>query len=71
MTGDKLDVSLVDQALLAELELTIALMVAANGSDRHLTAEEIDELLGVPSRPARGAVPGQRTDSGDTQLVVH
>jgi len=60
VSGDNLDVSLVDQVLLAELELTISLMVAANGSEQHLTPDEIDDLLGVgPLAPPR-PIPTQR-----------
>jgi hypothetical protein len=47
--NDKLDVSLVDTVLLAELELTTNLIIAASQSERHLSQVEIDALLGVPS----------------------
>lgn len=69
MSDDKLDVSLIDLVLLSELELTATLMVAANGSDEHLTAEEIDELLGVQPPSAMRAIPVQRASSGDDPLA--
>ena len=71
MGDDNLDVSLIDMVLLSELELTATLMVAANGSDDHLTVEEIDELLGVQSASATRAIPVPRTDSGDDPPAGH
>jgi len=50
--NDPLDVSLVDTVLLAELELTTELMIAATQSDRHLSQDEIDVLLGLAPRVA-------------------
>jgi len=50
---DPLDVDLEDAELLGEVEMTAALIVAANQSDAHLSDEEIDEILGL--------VPEQRT----------
>lgn len=44
---DPLDVELTDADLLGEVEMTAALIVAANQSDRHLTTAEIDAILGV------------------------
>ena len=41
-SGDLLDVQLAD-----EIELVSDLVVAASSSPRHLTPEEIDELLGI------------------------
>lgn len=49
--SDQFDVTLEDVALLAEVELTTNLMIAATGSDRPLTIEEIDLLLGVEPAP--------------------
>ena len=60
VSGDNLDVSLVDQVLLTELELTISLMVAANGSEQHLTPEEIDDVLGVAPLGEPRPIPTQR-----------
>ncbi|WP_374970567.1 hypothetical protein [Terrabacter sp. BE26] len=50
-SGDLLDVQLAD-----EIELVSDLVVAASSSPRHLTHEEIDQLLGV---------------SGDRQVAPH
>jgi hypothetical protein len=61
--SDKFDVSLVDTALLAELELTTTLMVAANESDRHLTPDEVDALLGLPPNVRAGTAPQAASDS--------
>ncbi len=47
---DQFDVSLEDADLLGEVELTTNLIIAASESDEHLSAEEIDEILGVHSR---------------------
>ena len=64
---DQFDVSLEDDELLDEGELTASLMVAANRADRHLTQDEIDEVLGLdkqfPSqRPGTSwPDPGART----------
>ena len=45
--SDPFDVSLEDGDLLAEVELTTNLIIAASESDEHLTREEIDRILGV------------------------
>ncbi len=50
---DQFDVTLEDQDLLREVELTTNLIIAASETDEHLTLEEIDQILGV-SRPAAG-----------------
>jgi hypothetical protein len=53
---DQFDVSLEDDDLLGEVELTTTLIIAASEAEEHLSQEEIDRLLGVtPRRP-----PGQR-----------
>lgn len=44
---DALDVSLHDDDLREEVELTTQLIVAANESDQALTMQEIDAILGV------------------------
>jgi hypothetical protein len=54
--NDQFDVSLEDDDLLDEVELTASLMVAANQAERHLTQAEIDEVLGVSP-----GFPRQRT----------
>jgi hypothetical protein len=45
MAGDYLDVSLVDDELLAEVELTANLIVAAADSAGPLSADAVDRLL--------------------------
>jgi hypothetical protein len=47
---DQFDVTLEDQDLLREVELTTNLIIAASETDEHLSLEEIDAILGV-SRP--------------------
>jgi hypothetical protein len=48
---DQFDVSLEDDDLLGEVELTTTLIIAASEADGHLSQEEIDRLLGVTPRP--------------------
>ncbi len=48
---DQFDVTLEDQDLLREVELTTNLIIAASETDEHLSLEEIDHILGV-QRPA-------------------
>ena len=47
---DQFDVSLEDSDLLGEVELTTNLIIAASETEDHLTAAEIDEILGVEPR---------------------
>jgi hypothetical protein len=44
---DQFDVTLEDQDLLREVELTTNLIIAASETDEHLSTEEIDAILGV------------------------
>ena len=44
---DQLDVPLEDAELLAEVELTTNLIIAASESDKTLSQREIDRLLGL------------------------
>lgn len=46
----KLDVSVHDAELLAEIELVGKLMIATSECDGDLTEDRIDELLDVPKR---------------------
>ena len=62
---DALDVSLHDNDLAAEVELTANLMVAANESDCRLTQCDIDRILGLAGRPVIPAQP-----SGSPRVVV-
>jgi hypothetical protein len=49
---DQFDVTLEDQDLLREVELTTNLIIAASETDEHLSLQEIDQILGVtPQRP--------------------
>jgi hypothetical protein len=54
---DQLDVPLEDAELLAEVELTTNLIIAASESDRALPQAEIDRLLGVEA--VRPTIPTQ------------
>ncbi len=47
---DQFDVTLEDQDLLREVELTTNLIIAASETDEHLSLQEIDAILGV-ARP--------------------
>jgi hypothetical protein len=44
---DQFDVTLEDSDLLGEVELTTNLIIAASEADEHLSAAEIDRILGV------------------------
>lgn len=48
---DQFDVTLEDDDLLGEVELTTSLIIAASESDEHLSQEEIDRLLGIEPKP--------------------
>ncbi len=48
---DQFDVTLEDADLLGEVELTTNLIIAASESDDHLSAAEIDQILGVAAQP--------------------
>jgi hypothetical protein len=54
---DQFDVTLEDDDLLGEVELTTTLIIAASESDEHLTQAEIDRLLGVTPKPPTAEVP--------------
>ena len=51
---DQLNVPLEDSELLAEVELTTNLIIAASESDSPLDQEQIDNLLGLPRVPEQG-----------------
>jgi hypothetical protein len=66
-SGDERQVcvgSLVDTALIAELELATILMIAANESDRHLTPGEVDALLDLPPIQPAHMAPQAGIDPG-------
>jgi len=46
---DQFDITLEDSDLLGEVELTTNLIIAASESEEPLTADEIDQILGVPT----------------------
>ena len=55
---DQLNVPLEDAELLAEVELTTNLIIAASESDETLAQDEVDRLLGldppnIPTQPVR------------------
>lgn len=52
--SDPFDVTLEDQDLLGEVELTTNLIIAASEIDRPLTQAEIDRVLGVAGEAATG-----------------
>lgn len=51
---DQLNVPLEDSELLAEVELTTNLIIAASESATPLDQEQIDQLLGLPRVPEQG-----------------
>jgi hypothetical protein len=55
---DQFDVTLEDDDLMGEVELTTTLIIAASESDEHLSQEEIDQLLGVVPKPPSSEPPG-------------
>ncbi|MGN6252987.1 MAG: hypothetical protein ACTHNS_14355 [Marmoricola sp.] len=56
---DRLDVELEDAELLSEVELTAALIVAANQAEGHLSPEEVDSILGLQAEPPPSPPPGE------------
>jgi hypothetical protein len=57
---DQLNVPLEDYELLAEVELTTNLIIAASESDRTLPQDEVDRLLGLVGREGRQPIPTQQ-----------
>jgi hypothetical protein len=58
VVDDNLNVPLEDSELLAEVELTTNLIIAASESDAVLSQSEVDKLLGVADEDAR--IPPQQ-----------
>ena len=58
VVDDKLNVPLEDVELLAEVELTTNLIIAASESEATLTQEQVDELLGVAAADAQVSAQG-------------
>jgi len=54
LVDDQLNVPLEDAELLAEVELTTNLIIAASEADSPLDQEQIDRLLGLPKVPEQG-----------------
>jgi len=59
VVDDNLNVPLEDAELLAEVELTTNLIIAASESEAALSQEQVDDLLGVHEQ-ANGAIPVQQ-----------
>ena len=59
VVDDKLNVPLEDAELLAEVELTTNLIIAASESEATLSQEQVDALLGVAAR-GTCAIPTQQ-----------
>ena len=58
VVGDQLNVPLEDAELLAEVELTTNLIIAASEADDALPQAEVDRLLGVTPIPLQKARTG-------------
>jgi hypothetical protein len=69
---DPLEVSLTDDELLAEVQMTTALMIAGSQSNRVLPAAEIDRLLDLPADGGRvpRAAPARRRVCGPRPFHV-
>jgi hypothetical protein len=59
VVDDSLNVPLEDTELLAEVELTTNLIIAASESEASLTQEQVDALLGLTAR-AGPQIPSQQ-----------
>ncbi len=57
---DQLNVPLEDAELLAEVELTTNLIIAASESDASLPQDEIDRLLGLDVDAISAPIPVQK-----------
>ena len=60
VVDDKLNVPLEDADLLAEVELTTNLIIAASEAEAPLTQEQVDALLGLSEIPEPPLPPQQR-----------
>lgn len=62
VVDDQLNVPLEDAELLAEVELTTNLMIAASESEATLTQDQVDQILGVgTSDEAPKTIPSQHS----------
>jgi len=58
---DQLNVPLEDAELLAEVELTTNLIIAATESDATLSQAEVDRILGIAAQgDSRATIPAQQ-----------
>ena len=62
---DQLDVPLEDSELLAEVELTTNLIIAASEADTPLPQDVVDHLLGVDTLRSERQIPTQQARSRD------
>jgi hypothetical protein len=63
VVDDQLNVPLEDAELLAEVELTTNLIIAASESEATLSQEQVDRLLGVTSETSQAStqpIPAQQ-----------
>jgi hypothetical protein len=63
VTDDQLNVPLEDAELLAEVELTTNLIIAASEADDVLPQAAIDRLLGIDDEPVGRPLPLQKARS--------
>jgi hypothetical protein len=57
---DQLNVPLEDAELLAEVELTTNLIIAASESESSLPQDQVDRLLGLEPDSVNGSIPAQK-----------
>lgn len=66
IVSDQFEVSLQDEELLDEVELTTNLIIAASESDHDLSQAEIDEILGL--LPGDGFIPPEQAGPEDVRM---
>jgi hypothetical protein len=59
VVDDQLNVPLEDAELLAEVELTTNLIIAATESEASLSQAQVDQLLGLDDAETRAPIPAQ------------
>jgi hypothetical protein len=60
VVDDQLNVPLEDAELLAEVELTTNLIIAASEAEATLTQAQVDEILGVEALAGHMPIPSQQ-----------
>jgi hypothetical protein len=60
VVDDQLNVPLEDAELLAEVELTTNLIIAASEAEATLTQDQVDEILGVEALAGHTPIPSQQ-----------